>query len=153
MIRMSKQTDHGIVLLTQFAASPDATTYTTRELSEATDISQPTVSKVLKVLARAGLLASHRGVRGGYSLSRHPRDITVAEIISATEGGVAMTECVSAPGDCAQEPTCHVRANWQRINEAVVDALEKVSLADMARPLAHRFIALDGGPLEVMPTR
>ncbi len=153
MIRMSKQTDHSIVLLTRFAASPAATTYTTRELAEATELSQPTVSKVLKALARAGLLASHRGVRGGYSLSRPPEEITVAEIIAVTEGGVAMTECVSAPGDCEQEPTCGVRANWHRINDAVVDALEKVSLADMTQSLSHGFVPLDGGSLQVLPTQ
>jgi FeS assembly SUF system regulator len=152
MIRMSKQSDYGIVLLTQFAARSESTTLTARELAEAAEMSQPSVSKVLKVLARAGFLASHRGVNGGYNLARHPRDISVAEVITATEGGIAMTECVSAPGDCEQEPTCRVRANWRKINDAVVYALSEVTLADMVHPLSHGFVPLDGGSLQMIGT-
>ena len=147
MIRMSKQTDYGIVLLTQFVTGSGSATYTTRELAERTVMSVPTVSKVLKVLAREGLLVSQRGVHGGYRLARSPRDITVADIILATEGGVAMTECVSAPGDCVQESTCRVRTNWRKINDAVVDALGSVSLAGMAQPFVEGFVPLDGGSL------
>jgi FeS assembly SUF system regulator len=147
MMRMSKQTDYGIVLLTQFAVGSRSVTYTTRELAERTGMSVPTLSKVLKVLAREGLLESQRGVHGGYSLARSPHDISVAEIILATEGGVAMTECVAAPGDCVQEPTCRVRTNWRKINDAVVAALGTVSLADMAQPFAQGFVPLYGGSL------
>src|SRR5207244_2302662 len=75
----------------------------------------PTVSKILKTLARAGLLVAHRGVKGGFSLARRPEEISMAQIISAMEGPIAITECSdNVPGICELEPWCPVGANWQR---------------------------------------
>jgi len=137
MIRMTRVTDYGIVLLTYFARSPEGTLHTARDLARDAHLPLPTVNKVLKTLTRRGLLESHRGVKGGYTLSRHPEEISVAEIISATEGPVAMTECtVDGPGGCDHESECPVSDNWQRINQAIQEALDGISLAEMTRPLA-----------------
>jgi len=97
----------------------------------------PTVSKVLKALVQHGLLVSHRGAKGGYSLAAAPEEISVAQIISAIEGPIALTECSDSTGVCGQEPQCSVRSNWQRINKAVREALERVTLAELARPMAQ----------------
>ncbi len=142
MIRLSKQTDYGILLLTRFVETGAADALTARSLSDATGIPLPTVSKVLKLLAREDLLASHRGARGGYSLAQQPDDISVADIIHALEGGVGLTECVMSPGECDREVTCRVSANWRLINGAVVDALRQISLLDMAGPLPHELMPL-----------
>lgn len=144
MIRLSKQTDYGIILLTRFAQDPQGLTYSARELAEETRLPFPMVSKILKVLAREGLLDSHRGPRGGYSLTRRPDLISVADVISAMEGPIAITECVDAPGDCRQEPICPVRSNWRRINVLVHQALESISLSDMTRPLPDHLVTLRG---------
>ncbi len=136
MFRMTKQTDYGIVLLTRFAGSPTGMVHTARDLAEDTLLPLPMVSKILKVLSRFGLLVSHRGVKGGYSLSRQPEQITMIEIISALEGPVAITECsLEGPGTCRQEPLCPVRTNWQRVNQVIRDALAGLTLAEMKRPL------------------
>ena len=96
----------------------------------------PTVSKILKALARSSLLISHRGITGGYSLARAPEQISIAEVIGALEGPLALTECSSsAPGLCDLEAVCPVRSNWRRINDVVRGALAQLSLADMSRPL------------------
>ncbi len=145
MIRLSKQTDYGILLLTRFVDTGEATTLTARALAEGTGIPLPTVSKVLKLLAREDLLASHRGARGGYSLAKQPSDIPVVDIIHALEGGVALTECVWSPGECDHEITCRVGANWRLINDAVVDALRRISLLDMSGPLPHELMPLTLG--------
>jgi Rrf2 family protein len=100
------------------------------------------VSKTLKLLAQHGLLVSQRGVQGGYQLARRPEAISLAEVIHALEEGVAMTECLWAPGDCEQEPTCRVRRNWHRINQVVQGALETISLLDMTHPLPEHLIPL-----------
>ena len=142
MIRMSKQTDYGIVLLTQFAADPEGPTLSARELSQRAALPLPMVSKILKVLTKEGLLASHRGARGGYLLAKRPDRITVADVIAALDGPFAMTECIDAPGDCRREPMCPVRANWQLINHAVRAALEQITLRDMVRPLSPGLIPL-----------
>jgi FeS assembly SUF system regulator len=139
MIRMSKLTDYGIVLLVQLAvldrASGDRTdagaTHNARALAEETHLPLPVVSKLLKTLAREGVLASHRGAKGGYSLARRPETLSVAEIIRMLEGPIALTECGVHPGQCAQETSCSVRAPWQRINEVIAGALQDVTLAEL----------------------
>jgi FeS assembly SUF system regulator len=143
MIRMSKQTDYGIVLLTQFATDPAGLTLSARELSQRADLPLPMVSKILKVLTRERLLLSQRGARGGYALARRPDEITVTDVISALDGPFAMTECVDAPGDCRQESTCPVRSNWHLINQTVRRALDNITLWDMTRPLTPPLIPLD----------
>ena len=137
MIRMTKQSDYGIVLMTHLANLVDEV-HNAAELAADTQLPLPTVSKVLKLLARADLLESHRGVKGGYSLSRAPEQISVAEIIGALEGPIAVTECIDdSPGECLQEPICPVRGNWQRINQAIRQALEAISLAEMSQPMSQ----------------
>lgn len=140
MLRMTKLTDYGMVLLMHMSLQDEGMVFNARDLSETTHLPQPMVSKILKALARGNLLTSHRGVKGGYSLSRAAEEITVADIIAALEGPIALTECISvSPSNCEIEMLCPVRSNWQRINQAVRDALEGISLAEMSRPLGrHR---------------
>ena len=133
MIRITKQTDYGIVLLTHLAAHPERH-YNAPELSVEARLPLPMVSKILKLLVKEGLLASHRGVKGGYSLTRPTDEITMAEIVTALEGPIAITECVSIESDCSHAALCPVSGNWRRINEAVRTALEGISLAEMALP-------------------
>ena len=144
MIRITKQTDYGIVLLTHLVADPERQ-YNAPELAAEAHLPLPMVSKILKLLAKESLLASHRGVKGGYSLARPAEEISMAEIIAALEGPIAITECVSVEGDCSHEPLCPVRSNWQRINQAVRMALEGISLSEMARPQLQKLVTLGGG--------
>jgi FeS assembly SUF system regulator len=140
MIRIAKLTDYAIVLLTYFANEPPGEVHNARDLVEQAHLPLPTVSKILKMLSRGELLVSHRGVKGGYSLARLPEDVSIAQIIDAIEGPIAMTECsATAPGLCELEPVCPVRSNWRRINRAVRDALEKLTLAEMTHPLPQRY--------------
>jgi FeS assembly SUF system regulator len=135
MLRITKQTDYGIVLLSRMAAEPDRQ-FNAPELAAEAQLPLPTVSKILKLLARDGVLQSHRGVHGGYGLSRPPERITVAEVIGSLEGPIAITECIDdGPHDCAQQGRCHVQANWQVINSAIRRALQGITLRDMAGPL------------------
>jgi FeS assembly SUF system regulator len=146
MIRITKQTDYGIVLLTYLAAQPERHV-NAPELAAETQLPVPMVSKILKLLVREGLLISHRGVKGGYSLGRLPEEITMAEIITALEGPIAITECIEVSSDCSHERLCPVRSNWQRINDAVRGALEQVTLAEMTTPLTPfgKLVMLGGG--------
>ncbi len=149
MIRITKTTDYGIVLLTHMADDPERR-YNAPELAHEAQLPLPMVSKILKILARDGLLDSHRGVNGGYALSRPPRQISVSEIIAALEGPIAITECIDdGPGECVQEAVCPLRSNWQLINAAIRGALDGLCLSDMARPLppsvpGERLVTLGG---------
>ncbi len=142
MFRITKQADYGIVLLTHLASS-DQALYSAPDLAEVSQIPLPTVSKILKVLVRGGLLVSHRGVKGGYALSRGPESISVAEMISVLDGPIAFTECIDdGPGTCSQEDVCGVRENWNRINTAVRDALEAITLDDLTHPIPQPLVQL-----------
>lgn len=132
MLRISRLTDYGIVLLAHLAGERGGTTHNARELAQRSQLPLPAVSKILKTLTHEGLLVSHRGAKGGYGLAREASGISVAEIIAALEGPIALTECTLGPGHCDQEITCMTRLPWQRINRAIHDALARVSLAELA---------------------
>ncbi|REJ81476.1 MAG: SUF system Fe-S cluster assembly regulator [Acidobacteria bacterium] len=135
MIRLTRQTDYGIVLLCQLAADGGGRR-NAAELAEATHLPAPMVAKILKQLVHAGLLASRRGAHGGYELARAADSVNVADVIAALEGPIAITECVEESSEeCSYEATCRVRGNWKRINRAVHDALASISLDEMARGL------------------
>ena len=126
--------DYGVIIMVQLARSERIRT-TATELAEQTGLPFPTVSKISKQLATAGLLDSHRGAAGGYGLARAPAEISVARIIAALDGPIALTECMTPEGTiCEIEALCPTRTNWRQINDALVVALESVSLAEMARP-------------------
>lgn len=134
MLRISKLTDYGIVLLARFAGEAPGAILNAREMAEATALPLPVVSKMLKTLSGAELLDSQRGARGGYHLARAPGRVTVAEIIEALDGPIALMDCAAGPGHCDVEASCSIREPWQRINQAVLQALRGVTLAELARP-------------------
>lgn len=135
MIRIGKLTDYGILIMTYLARDPERL-HAAQEIAQAVGITLPTANKLLKMLARGGLLDSQRGTKGGYALSRQPEAITMVDIIGALEGPVGLTDCGTAkqPGNCQRERSCSVKANWQRISQAVNDALAGVTLAEMTVP-------------------
>ena len=130
MLRMSKLTDYGTMVLAQLSVSGHGWT-TASQVAGTTHLGQPTVSKLLKALVHAGLVTSSRGVQGGYALARPAATISAAEILDALEGPVAITECSSSKGGCELESFCRVGTAWQRINHSIRKALESVSLADL----------------------
>jgi FeS assembly SUF system regulator len=147
VIRITRQTDYGIILLTFLAGRPLDLVHTARDVAEAAGLPLPMVSKILKVLAREGLLVTKRGVKGGYSLAAAPAEITLAQVIRALEGPIGMTECSSAPGSCDREHHCPVRVNWQRISGAVRDALDKIPLSEMVGVPAGAGLLAVGDPV------
>jgi len=130
MLRLTKLTDYGILLLTHIAAD-ETRLFASNDLSNATRIPSPTVSKVLQALLGAGLLESIRGAKGGYRLARPADQITVREIIDCFEGDIALTECNLDESSCDQLSVCATQNSWKRINEAVRGVLDNISLKDM----------------------
>jgi len=133
MLRIAKLTDYATVLMVRLAREPSRC-FSAAQLADELGLPQPTVAKLLKRLLQAQLLTSVRGTGGGYSLAHAPRAVSVADVVSAIEGPVALTECSLGKGCCSLEKNCATRANWQLISRAVRVALEAVSLADMALP-------------------
>jgi len=131
MLRISKLTDYAILVMVELARARREV-LSAQVLAERAHIELPTAAKVLKLLGSAGLVSSFRGPTGGYAVERSAADISVADIIAAIEGPIAMTECSVHEGLCSVEATCHARSNWQKISRAVAGALQQVSLAEMA---------------------
>ena len=134
MIRITREADYGILLMTGLAQA-EGQPRSAAALAQQRRLPLPMVSKILKALARAGLLTSQRGVQGGYSLARPATEISAADIIGALEGPIAITECSDEAHDgCARQEHCEVSNHWPRINRAIHAALQSISLAEMSRP-------------------
>ena len=130
MLRVTKLTDYATLVLTVLAARP-GDVLSAPELAERAGIELPTAAKVLKPLAQAGLVDGFRGANGGYRLARDPHEVSLADIVEAMEGPLAMTECSIHEGQCGIEDSCGVRGNWQRVNTVIAQALREVSLHAM----------------------
>ncbi|MDZ4731254.1 MAG: SUF system Fe-S cluster assembly regulator [Xanthomonadales bacterium] len=133
MLRISKLTDYAILLMVELTREGEM--LSAHALADRIHVEVPTAGKVLKQLSSAGLVESFRGANGGYRVNRPAANISVAEVIAAIEGPIAMTECSAEPGLCNVEDSCNLRGNWQRISMAVARALEDVSLAEMSAPM------------------
>ena len=136
MLRLSKLADYAVVVLVRL--SHGEVVQTVPGIARGTGVPEPTVAKVLKLLAQSRLVASQRGARGGYRLARPRAAMSVADVIVAIDGPIALTDCVDGDGRCESEALCPVRGRWNPVNTAVRNALAAITLADMdaaaARP-------------------
>lgn len=132
MFKLNRLTDYAVVVMSRMAHRPEMV-WTAPQISQDTGVPLPTVAKMLNALVHGELISSLRGATGGYRLERPAREITVAEIVQALEGPIALTACVDgAAGGCDVESLCPMRGNWDRVNQAIQRALGEVTLEDMA---------------------
>jgi FeS assembly SUF system regulator len=136
MLRLSKTADYGTVVMSAMVRDPERSR-NAAEIAAAIHLPLPTVSKILKILTRGGLVVSLRGPKGGYSLAQPADRISLVDIIHVMDGPIGMTECSVTPGLCSQESGCVVRANWQRINQVVLGVLQGVTLNQMVDPVSQ----------------
>ena len=133
MLRLSNLADYAVVIMATAARTP-AGRLSATSIAQSTGVPAPTAAKLLGTLARVGLLESARGVAGGYALARAPEAISLADVVEAVEGPIALTQCSDSESGCAMEKRCDVRPHLSIINSTVRSALAQVSLADTARP-------------------
>ncbi|GGC05898.1 transcriptional regulator [Marinobacterium zhoushanense] len=131
MLKISKLTDYGTVVLAHMARRPDRL-FSAAHLAQELGLPLSTVRKLLKQMTGAGLLYSSRGQRGGYCLTRPPQEISLVEVLEALEGPLGVTDCSLAPKLCGQEATCPIRNNWRGINGVIHGVLQQVSLKQLA---------------------
>lgn len=132
MLRVSRLADYASAVMTCLARHPDEV-LPAAQIGEEIRLELPTVSKLLKRLARAGLVESFRGAAGGYRLARSAKDISLAEIVEALDGPIGLTECSLGRTGCERQPFCAVSRDWQGVGATIGNALRAVSLADMLR--------------------
>ena len=132
MLRLSKKADYALIAMKHLALRGTNGSSSAREIAEQYDIPIELMAKVLQRLVQRGLLASHQGTRGGYQLSRLPRQITVAEVVQAIDGPVTVTACSSDDGQCEQFSKCNVRDPLWRVRERILAALGECTIAELA---------------------
>ncbi len=132
MVRIAKLTDYGVVIMA-FMASAPSRLFQSREIAEHVAVALPTVAKLLKKLTQNKLLISHRGANGGYHLAHSPEKITIADLISALEGPIAITECNMGHDYCATATLCAVKTPWLQINQIITNALQSVTLSELIK--------------------
>lgn len=132
MLRLSRLTDYAVVVLVRL--SHGEAVQTSPGIAASTGIPEPTVAKVLKILAAAGLVASQRGAHGGYRLLRSLGSVPISEVIEAIDGPIALTACVDGGSSCDAHHVCPVRGRWDPVNDAIHQALSAITLAEMAEP-------------------
>jgi FeS assembly SUF system regulator len=132
-MRLSSLADYAVVMMSAAARKCGATRLNATLLADETGLPLPTVQKLVSRLSTAGLIESSRGTGGGFRLSRPPATISLADIIEAIEGPIALTACVDAGShDCVVEGNCRVKPHWNAVNGAVRGALAGVSLATLS---------------------
>ena len=133
MLRLSRLTDYAVTLLSHMGREGEESLWAASALADASGLAMPTTAKVLKLLAKNGLIAAQRGATGGYRLAKAPADVSIAEIIEAMDGPIAITDCSkgSAHKNCKIHRFCPMSNGWNKVNAALRSALSGVSLADM----------------------
>ena len=133
MIILSRLADYGVIVAT-FLAADGERQVTASAAAAATQLPQATVAKLLKALARAGLVTATRGASGGYRLAREAAAISLAEVVAAIDGDIGLTQCSVHVDDCARTNYCPTRPHWAAINRAVGTALAAITLEEMVTP-------------------
>ncbi len=133
-MRLSNMADYGVVVMSAAARHCGSVRVSATDLAQETGLALPTVQKLVSMMSKAGLLRSARGTGGGIQLARPAAAISLADIIEAVEGPIAMTSCVdTGKHDCAMEGRCHVQPHWTLVNDAVRGALSGINLTSLVR--------------------
>ena len=132
MLRLSKKTDYGLLALRYLAAEAPSGVASARAIAERHDIPVELLAKVLQHLARRGFVAAQKGAHGGYHLTRPASAISLAEIVQAIDGPLAITACGREEEQCDQFEMCTVRDPLSRVKERILSVLQTMTLAEMA---------------------
>lgn len=132
MFKLSKKADYALIAVKHLARCGPGESCSAGEISERYAVSAPLMAKVLQTLARQGLLVARHGSSGGYQLAREPGRITALEVISAVEGPVLITSCVTNHGDCDASLRCSVREPLRRVNDSILQVLGTVTISQMS---------------------
>lgn len=139
MLRIGKMTDYALLLTNHLVTSPEALC-TTEELAAATLLPLATVRKLLKQLVDAGIVASYRGAKGGYRLANAPGQFTIADVIDAIEGPIALTQCAIQLDACDLSSSCGLKSNWAYLNQMVNNLFQHITLDDMSRRVSDQVV-------------
>ena len=134
-MRFSLSTEYAIHGLLFLALQPPEAVTMLPDVARAIQVSEPSLRKVFQTLARHGLVTSYRGTKGGYRLSRPARDITLQDVVEATEGAAFMYRCISTQQQCGPGPRCVIGSAFQEVEGRIGEALRTLTLAGLVTPV------------------
>ena len=135
MLRLTKKADYGLMALKYLAEHPEVASQSAKDISDAYGIPPQLLAKILQRLTKVGLLRSHAGINGGYSLSRDAATITAFEVIYAIDGPLFITSCVTVRGECGQSVRCNIREPLRKVNDSIEAVLKRIKISDMREEL------------------
>jgi Rrf2 family protein len=136
MLRLTKKADYGLMALKYLAEHSNDPSTSARDIAEAYHIPPQLLAKVLQRLAKVGILRSHAGMSGGYTLIRHPREISAFEVIHAIDGPLFITSCGPSHSGCDLTDSCTIKEPLARVNDSISVLLRSISVADLAESVA-----------------
>ena len=142
MFKLSKKADYGLIAVKHLATHPHVHACSANEISEEYGISTTLMAKVLQKLARQGIVAAKHGSSGGYQLAKDPGQISALDVISAIDGPVLITSCVTSHGNCDATDRCSVREPLRRVNESILHVLGTVTISQMSEEPQETLVAL-----------
>ena len=143
MLRLSKKVDYALIALMHLAQQGEASSWSAREIAAGNGLPPDLLAKILQKLAREGLVVSHQGTKGGYSLGRKASELDVVTVIEAVDGPLSLTQCFSEDGTCEQFDTCNVKSPLQSLNDQVLRMLSRVTIARMCDEALESLTAED----------
>jgi len=161
MLRLTKKADYGLMALKYLAEQANLvasrkprglatnSAQSAKDIAEAYHIPPQLLAKILQTLAKAGLLVSHAGTNGGYSLARSPREITAFEVIRAIDGPLFITSCITIHGTCDLAGHCTIKEPLRKVNDSIKDLLNGICISDLIDPDASPAAALAGGLVSI----
>lgn len=131
MLRLTKKADYGLMALKYLAEHRESGAQSAKDIAEAYHIPPPLLAKILQTLARAGLLHSHAGTNGGYSLARPAAEMSAFEAIRAIDGPLFITSCITIHGTCDLAGHCTIKEPLRKVNDSIKDLLSGIRIADL----------------------
>ncbi len=131
MLQITRQTEYAIRGLQELARRNDEAPVQLKLIAGSCQVSEAFLAKIFQMLAQAGVVKSHRGVKGGFSLGRAAEDITLREIVEICEGGIALNHCLRKVDPCQDADTCAIANVWREAQAALTGALDRTTLADV----------------------
>jgi Rrf2 family protein len=145
MFKLSKKADYGLIAMKHLANHREQHACSASEIAEEYGISATLMAKVLQKLAKQSLVAAKHGSTGGYQLSKEPDRISALEVITAIDGPVLITSCVTSHGACDATERCSIKEPLRRVNESILDVLGTVTIAQLSEDTPEpAFVELKG---------
>jgi Rrf2 family protein len=132
MFKLSKKADYGLIAMKHLANHREQHACSANEIAEEYGVSSTLMAKVLQKLARQSLVAAKHGSTGGYQLAKHPEQISALEVITAIDGPVFITSCVTNHGACDATDRCSIKEPLRRVNESIMEVLNTVTIAHLS---------------------